>query len=127
MRKVLVLLFCLTLPVASHAQGSITGVVKDATGAVVSGAAVIIRTSSGLEQHAVTDPKGRFELARPVPSGATLVIRAGGFAEKTQPLSDTSGQIEIVLEPAKLFDEVTVTPTRTEQRLGDIPRSEERR
>ena len=123
MRKVLVVLFCLTLPVAAHAQGSITGVVKDATGAVVSGAAVIIRTSSGLEQHAVTDPRGRFELARPVPSGATLVIRAGGFAEKTQPLSDTSGQIDIVLEPAKLFDAVTVTPTRTEQRLGDIPAS----
>ena len=123
MRKVLVLLFCLTLPVAAHAQGSITGVVKDATGAVVSGAAVILRTSSGIEQHAVTDPRGRFELARPVPSGASLVIRAGGFAEKTQPLGDISGQIEIVLEPAKLFDAVTVTPTRTEQRLGDIPAS----
>jgi len=123
MRKVLVLLFCLTLPVAAHAQGSITGVVKDATGAVVSGAAVILRTSSGIEQHAVTDPRGRFELARPVPSGASLVIRAGGFAEKTQPLGDVSGQIEIVLEPAKLFDAVTVTPTRTEQRLGDIPAS----
>src|SRR6185503_4591948 len=113
MKKLIRLLFCLVLPVAAHAQGTVSGVVKDASGAVVSGAAVSIRTSSGVEQHGVTGPDGRFVLVRPVPAGATLVIRAGGFAEKTQPM-DASGQIEIVLEPAKLLQSVTVTPTRTE-------------
>jgi outer membrane receptor protein involved in Fe transport len=34
-----------------------------------------------------------------------------------------SGPVEVVLEPATLFESVTVTPTRTEQRLGDVPAS----
>ena len=49
-------------------------------------------------------------------------MRAGGFAERSQPLTP-NGPLEIVLAPARLFESVTVTPTRTEQRLGDVPAS----
>ena len=122
MKKVLVLLFCLALPVAAHAQGTVKGVVHDSTGLAVPGAVIFIQTASGVEQHGVTGPDGRFELARGVPKGATLVVRAGGFAEKTQALTGAS-ELEVVLQPARLFDSVTVTPTRTEQRLGDIAAS----
>jgi outer membrane receptor protein involved in Fe transport len=89
---------------------------------VVVGAVIFVQTASGVEQHGVTDNTGRFELARGIPKGATLVVRAGGFAEKTQPVTD-SAELEIVLQPARLLDSVTVTPTRTEQRLGDIAAS----
>jgi outer membrane receptor protein involved in Fe transport len=123
MKKVLALLVCLALPVAAHGQGPVKGVVRDSTGLVVSGAVIFVQTASGLEQHAVTRSDGRFELARGIPKGGTLVVRAGGFAEKTQAVAESSAELEIVLQPARLFDSVTVTPTRTEQRLGDIAAS----
>ena len=103
------------------AQASVTGSVKDSTGGAVAGASVVIRTSTGTEQQTVTGPDGRFTLRAP-DGQATLVVLAGGFAEKTQPLSGT-GEIEIVLSPAGLLETVTVTPSRTEERLGNIPAS----
>jgi len=105
----------------SVAQGAITGIVRDSTGGAVPGASVVVRTDSGTEQQTVTGPDGRFTLDPPG-SPATLVVRAGGFAVKEQPISG-SGEIEVVLAPARLLEAVTVTPARGEQRLGDIPAS----
>jgi iron complex outermembrane recepter protein len=123
MQKLVAFLICLVVPVAAHAQATVKGVVRDSSGLVVAGAAIFVQTTSGVEQHAVTGPDGRFEMSRGFPSGATLVVRAGGFAEKTQAVSETTGELEIVLQPATLLESVTVTPTRTEQRLGDIAAS----
>jgi outer membrane receptor protein involved in Fe transport len=105
----------------SLAAASVAGVVKDTTGAVVPGATVIVQTDSATAQ-AVTGPDGRFVLEKAPDGPATLIVRAGGFAEKRQPLSPSS-ELEIVLSPASLLETVTVTPTRGEQRLGDIPAS----
>ena len=103
------------------AQAPLTGVVKDQTGAAVPGATVTIRTDAGPSAQTVTGPDGRFTFDR-IPDGrATLVVLAGGFAQKEQPLE--AGSMEVVLSPAKLFEEVTVTPTRSAQRLGDTPAS----
>jgi outer membrane cobalamin receptor len=124
MKKVLVLLFCLALPVGVLGQGTVKGVVRDSTGLPVAGAVIVVQTASGVEQHGVTGTDGRFELTRGIPKGATLVVRAGGFAEKIQAVAESSSELEVVLQPAaRLFDAVTVTPTRTEQRLGDIAAS----
>src|SRR6185436_13423978 len=123
MKKVLVLLFCLALPVAALGQGTVKGIVRDSTGLPVAGAVIVVQTASGVEQHGVTGTDGRFELTRGIPKGATLVVRAGGFAVKTQAVAESSSELEVVLQPARLFDSVTVTPTRTEQRLGDIAAS----
>lgn len=104
------------------AEPVVTGVVKDSSGATVSGASVTIQTSSGAGQQTVTGPDGRFSIDA-APSGpATLVVRAGGFAETRQALGDAR-DVEIVLAPAGVFESVTVTPTRSEQRLGDVPAS----
>jgi outer membrane receptor protein involved in Fe transport len=100
---------------------AVTGTVKDATGGIVSGAFVIVRTDSGIDQQTVSGPDGRFSVE--VPDGqATLVVRAGGFAEVQQPLP-RSGDLEVVLKPASLNETVTVTPTRSEQLLGNTPAS----
>ena len=122
MRKFLTAFLYLALPAAVFAQSAVTGVVRDESGGVVSGAAVLLRNANGIEQHAVTGSDGRFELSRGIPPGSTLVVRAGGFAENSQ-TAPPSGTVEIVLQPATLFESVTVTPSRTEQRLGDIPAS----
>jgi outer membrane receptor protein involved in Fe transport len=123
MQKVLVLLFCLALPAVALGQGTVKGVVRDSSGLPVAGAVIVIQTPSGVEQHGVTGNDGRFELTRGIPKGAFLVVKAGGFAEKTQAVAESSSELEVVLQPARLFDSVTVTPTRTEQRLGDIAAS----
>src|SRR6478736_1293269 len=106
----------------SLADPAITGVVRDTSGGAVPGASVILQTSAGAEQQTVTGPDGRFVIDK-APSGpATLVVRAGGFAEKRQPIT-AANEIEVVLSPAAILEEVTVTPARSEQRLGDIPAS----
>jgi outer membrane receptor protein involved in Fe transport len=102
---------------------SVSGIVHDSSGGVVSGAAVIVRSGSGPEQRATTGPDGRFTIEAPASGDVTIIVRAGGFAEKTQKAPASGGAIEIVVEPATLFETVTVTPTRTEQRLGDVPAS----
>jgi outer membrane receptor protein involved in Fe transport len=109
---------------ALAADGTVSGVVHDSTGAVVAGAAVVVRSGSGNEQRATTGPDGRFVIAAPDGADLTVIVRAGGFAEKTAPVPVTrAGDLDLVLEPATLLETVTVTPTRQEQRLGDIPAS----
>jgi outer membrane receptor protein involved in Fe transport len=104
------------------AQPAVTGIVKDTSGGAVPGASVAVRTSAGTAEQTISGPDGRFTLDR-VPDGqATLVVRAGGFAQKEQPLA-RSGEIEVVLSPAGLLETVTVTASRSEERLGNIPAS----
>src|SRR5687767_1799701 len=100
MQKLLFLLVSLALPIVASAQGPIQGVVRDSSGGLVAGAAVLVRTPGSIEQHAVTGPEGRFTLTRALPAGAEIVVRAGGFGEKAQALNGNR-EIEIVLEPAR--------------------------
>lgn len=115
------MLFALLLSL-SIMQASVTGTVKDTSGAVVSGASVVVRTATGSDQQTVVSgPDGRFTLESP-PSGAILIVLAGGFAEHRQTIGD-SADIEVVLQPPSILETVVVTPGRTEQRLGDTPAS----
>src|SRR6185436_4140559 len=102
-------------------KSPVTGIVKDSSGGAVPGASVTIRTSSGSAEQTLTGPDGRFSFARIPEAAAVLVVLAGGFARKEQQLE--RGEIEVILSPATLFEEVTVTPTRSERRLGDVPAS----
>jgi outer membrane receptor protein involved in Fe transport len=118
-------LIALLLALTLAAPGSVSGVVKDSTGAVVTGASVVVKPISGSEHVATTGADGRFTVDMPVDGDVTVIVRAGGFAEKSQRVGsgDRGREIEIVLQPATLLETVTVTPTRTEQRLGDVPAS----
>ena len=121
MRHAIALVLMLAAAVPALAQSPVSGVVRDESGAVVSGATVLIMGSSGVQAQTLTGPDGRFSLD-PGSGPTTLIVRAAGFAERSQPLAP-NGPLEIVLSPAGLFESVTVTPTRTEQRLGDVPAS----
>src|SRR5207342_1942963 len=81
-----------------------------------------IRVGSS-ELRATTGPDGKFAVDTPASGDITIIVRAGGFAEKIQSARASDGLIDITVEPATLFETVTVTPTRSEQRLGDIPAS----
>jgi outer membrane receptor protein involved in Fe transport len=103
-------------------QGAtMTGVVHDSTGAVVPGAAVTVRDAEG-ERRAVTGADGRFTIEMPAAGEVELVVRAPGFAEVRRRVQATD-QVDVALAPAGVFEDVTVTPTRTEQRLADTPAS----
>jgi len=107
------------------AAASITGTVRDSTGAVVPGALVVARPTQGPEREAVTGPDGRFTVEAPEATEITLLVRAGGFAETARRVtpSDRANEIAVVVEPANILELITVTPTRSEQRLGDTPAS----
>lgn len=107
----------LTAPVPVFA-----GIVHDAAGGIVSGATVIARTPAGSEQRTVTGPDGRFTIALAPPF--QLAVLAAGFAEKKISISAaTTEPLEVVVSPAGIQEEVTVTATRGEQKSGDVPAS----
>src|SRR5512138_1092456 len=115
----IIAVFSLLAVLAGH---TVSGVVKDATGAVVPGATVIVRPAGGAEQRTVTGPDGGFAVESSS-SDVTVIVRAGGFAEKSEHVANAATPLQIVLEPATLAETVTVTPTRTEQRSGAMPAS----
>jgi outer membrane receptor protein involved in Fe transport len=124
---VLSLIFC-TVLFAGQAStaGSLSGVVRDPSGEIVSGATVTL-SAEGSAHEVVTGRDGGFELPL---SGACagpliIVVRAPGFTEArvSLPAGAAAEPIELVLQPAGLSEVVTVTALRIEQRLRDIPAS----
>src|SRR6185295_13472398 len=100
----------------STTRATAAGVVRDSTGGAVAGAVVIVRTGSQGDQQTVTGPEGRFSIELQSAGEIMLIVRAGGFAESERRLTVTpeARDTEVVLMPATLLEEVTVTPTRTE-------------
>ena len=118
-----VLLSILVLQAAAS-PAQVSGVVHDSGGAVVVGATVIIQAATGATMQTLTGPDGRFTLAPASLDGTVLKVRASGFAEWRRELGAGATQsVDVVLEPAGLLETVTVTPARSEVRLGDVPAS----
>ena len=106
------------------AASSLSGVVHDSTGGAVSGAAVIVAPASGAERADITGPDGRFTIETPGHRrGDDRRPRRRLRREDAEGVASRADPIEITVEPATLLETVTVTPTRTEQRLGDVPAS----
>jgi outer membrane receptor protein involved in Fe transport len=109
---------------ATGNQTLISGTVRDSDGAVVAGATVILQPGTGSTAVTVSGPDGRFSLGPASVNGAMVIVRASGFAEWRRVLNAFTGQsLDVVLVPAGLLETVTVTPARSEVRLGDVPAS----
>ena len=104
--------------------GAVTGTVRDIGGGIVSGASIVVRVS-GSEQQTVTGPDGRFTASAPAAAEVSIVVRAAGFAETRQTIAPGARRlnVDIVVAPATVTEAVTVTPTRSERRTGDVPAS----
>jgi iron complex outermembrane recepter protein len=101
---------------------TLSGVVHDSSGGVVSGAAVVVRAGTS-ERRTTTGQDGRFSIDIAEPGDVTVTVLAGGFAETSQKVTDLSRALDFTLKPAALLETVTVTPTRSAQITGDVPAS----
>ncbi|HVT49087.1 MAG TPA: TonB-dependent receptor [Vicinamibacterales bacterium] len=114
------------LPVqqAAAPAATVAGVVRDGAGGAVAGASVVVR-AAGQEVRAVSGPDGRFVVARPAGVDVEIVVSAPGFADGhvTVAAAEAGTGLSIVLAPAPVSAAVTVTATRGEERVGDVPAS----
>ena len=69
-----------------------------------------------------TDTEGRFSLAGTITDRTRLTVRAAGFSPFERSVANDA-DYKIVLQPAALTADVTVSITRTETRLNETPAS----
>ena len=107
------------------ADAPVAGVVKDADGAVIPGATVILRAASVPDRQTLTGPDGQFSVTAPIGREVTLIVRLTGFAEKRTVIAASAPRqnLNIQLSPAPRFESVTVTPTMSEQQSTDVAAS----
>lgn len=98
--------------------GSITGTVKDQTGAVIPGARITVtNVAQGIQTKAVSDASGNYSYPSLAVGVYDLHIQAQGFkpADRKHLMVDldTTLQEDLVLELAERVEEVTVTEKET--------------
>ena len=116
-----------SLVVISHAsaqsESRITGIVRDATGVGVAGATVTVTNRTTKDSRtATTGPDGSYSIAV-APGSFTVSAALPGFRAATQIVDVASGepkQVNFALETT-LSEEITVTATKREQTLLDVP------
>lgn len=123
---VLLLLLAITFSVSSAQTGTtvaLNGTVVDQAGAPIPAAKVFLYDDSTQIAQAITGSYGQFSFAKVGLKDAYLVVRAKGFAEHKHRWTNNARQLQIVLAPAPISEQVVVTPTRTDSRLGDATSS----
>lgn len=104
---------------------TIDGVVRDGSGAVISGATVKFR-AQGFEVETRTSEHGEFEFRKaPIASGS-LEVTAPGFLQARIAINSENSAaalIEIVLVPSSTSEQVTVSAARAELRISETPGS----
>ena len=131
MLKALVFLVVFSLvPLSAQTiTGSITGVVKDATGLAVAGAGVkLVQTGTGAERQSVTGERGDFVFSSVPPGEYAVVVTQSGFktAERTR-INLTASEVlpvgDIVLEVGTISDSITVTSQAATVQTASAERS----
>jgi outer membrane receptor protein involved in Fe transport len=103
----------------------VEGTVRDASGAVIADASVVLNSES-YRVEATTDASGHFLFAAIPSSSGTVEIARDGFSTVRQSWNagtNASVSLEIVMQPASANEEVTVSAARTEVRLSETPGS----
>ncbi|MCX6027653.1 MAG: TonB-dependent receptor, partial [Chloroflexi bacterium] len=109
-------LMVLALPLAGAAQtqtGGVTGAVSDASGGVLPGATVTIKSSdTGAVRSTVTDSAGRYVIANVAPGPYELTVELAGFSKQTSKLVVSAGpsvSLEFKLQIAGQTEQIQVT------------------
>src|SRR5215470_17222978 len=115
----IVLALALAAPRLSAESTRIEGVVRDATGAVVAGAAVSLQ-ASGEKVTTATNDAGQFSFSNVGAASGTVTVSRTGFdsAHSTWKQGELPGDghvihLEIIVRPAAAREEVIVSSSRT--------------
>ena len=115
--SLLALAFAIAVPAAAVAQGTFTGVVKDASGSILPGVTVEARSPALIEgvRSVVTDGTGRYRIVDLRPGMYTLTFALPGFASLRREGLDLAGSrivsIDVQLAVAGLKEAVVVVDT----------------
>ena len=114
-----------TQAAAAAAPVPVSGTVRDGSGLPIAGATIALRGPAGPEVRGVSGPDGTFSLATTSKGPLEVTVRAGGFAEVQQTIGEGASRVDlmITLTPASIAEAVTVTPSRSEQRMTETPAS----
>lgn len=119
----LALLLVLCVSEMARAQ-TVSGTVTDERSAPVANSAVSLLQSQNVISQTTTNSTGSFSLETKGANNLTLRVAASGFATFEKPLSElTTAPLQIVLQPADVQADVTISITRTETRLAETPAS----
>ncbi len=106
-------------------SGSVTGSIRDASGAAVPGATVrIVNERSGAIAEAVSDAQGAYRWDALAPGRYRVEISLDGFetvARQTVVSTDQTAAIDVTLVPSKLTEAVVVTARRVEEIAQEVP------
>jgi len=113
----LLLMGLFTFPIASHAmemtRGSVSGVVRDSSGAVVSNAEVSLASSQQVViARSKTDAQGRFQFNEISPGSYLVSVSTPDFSVQRQVVQVTAGtntELNVELQINQLEESVTVT------------------
>ena len=123
MRSIFLVLLCLFAANFAVAQ-TLTGIVVDGNGAAIENAFVTLLDGNLPKEKTQTDTEGRFTIAGTITTRSRLTVNANGFAPFERLIrNDGLWDFTIVLRPATVGADVTVSITRTETRLSETPAS----
>lgn len=117
--KTFLMLFC----VASFAQTTVKGTVKDDTGQPLPSANVIV---VGTTTGTVTDFDGNFMLTVDLTPPFTLQASSIGFESMNMEVTSNNQTIDFVLKEGTELDEVVISASRTPERIFESPVTVER-
>lgn len=120
MSRISIFFLLLSLSFGSHAQPNIKGVVKDKSTSTPLGSVHITIGRQGV----ATNAQGEFSFTKLAKGSYTVNASLVGYKPQQQrvQVADKDVYIEFFLEEEDVFiDEVVVSATRTESRIGDIP------
>jgi hypothetical protein len=106
-------LLLLTLQILASPVGSISGTVKDSSGAVIPSVKLALtNTDTNVQASATTNPQGEFQFLQLSPATYALVAESAGFKKTTVPSVlvqvDQITHLELVLEVGNLTESVQV-------------------
>jgi len=109
-RILLAVAFTCAVSAAASAQQTLTGTVRDASGAAVPGATIEIRDTMGVElAAAVSDAAGGFAIGRLAPSRLVVSATLPGFAKAESAIQFPQiASVALILQPEKLSEAVMV-------------------
>ncbi|MDA2934184.1 TonB-dependent receptor [Acidobacteria bacterium AH-259-D05] len=123
--------FTLVISLAGASQGSSEGVlsghIRDQTDLAIGGAQItIVGFTTEVVRVVRSGQDGRFEISGLAPDSYEVRVLAQGFAEHTQVVElgeNETQSLNVRLGISTLSETITVTPTRREQKLGDLAAS----